>query len=41
MIIVGILLINMLIAMMSHTLEDVNQVKNEWLRQVYINLFLF
>ena len=39
MIIVGILLINMLIAMMSHTLEDVNKVKNEWLRQVF-NTFL-
>ena len=34
MIIVGILLINTLIAMMGNTYAKVNETKNEWLRQV-------
>lgn len=38
-IIVGVLLINLLIAMMINTYEDVNELKNEWIRQV--SLFYF
>jgi hypothetical protein len=46
-IIVGLLLINVLIAMMGNTYAEVNETKNEWLRQVcvdngiYFKSFLF
>ena len=42
MIIVGLLLLNTLIAMMGNTYAKVNETKNEWLRQVYyLELFFF
>lgn len=34
MVIVGLLLLNMLIAMMGNTYAEINETKNEWLRQV-------
>jgi transient receptor potential cation channel subfamily V protein 5 len=34
MVIVGLILLNLLIAMMGNTFSEVTETKNEWLRQV-------